>query len=97
VAAFDLLDRSGRIVLVREGEGHARELEAAIRTLLSLAPSGIVAVPGDDPDLYSATEGWGFGRFINGKPADEAQHQTCFACHSANVRDHDFVFTRFAP
>lgn len=48
-----------------------------------------------DSRRYAATGGWGFGRFIDGKPADEAQHQTCFACHEANVRDHDFVFTRY--
>ncbi|WP_413770242.1 cytochrome P460 family protein, partial [Vibrio vulnificus] len=28
-----------------------------------------------DSSKYAATGGWGFGRFINGKPADEAQHQ----------------------
>ena len=49
--AFYLLDRDGRIVLVREGEGHAHEMEAAIRALLGLPPSGFTAVPGDDPDL----------------------------------------------
>lgn len=50
-----------------------------------------------DSKKYAATGGWGFGRFINGKPVDEAQHQTCFACHQARVRNHDYVFTRFAP
>lgn len=50
-----------------------------------------------DSKRYASTGGWGFGRFINGKPADEAQHQTCFACHQARVQHHDFVFTRFAP
>jgi hypothetical protein len=49
-----------------------------------------------DSRKYASTGGWGFGRFIDGKPVDEAQHQTCFACHEANVRDHDLVFTRFA-
>jgi hypothetical protein len=49
-----------------------------------------------DQARYAATGGWGFGRFVGGEPADEAQHHTCFACHSANVRDHDFVFTRLA-
>ncbi|SFM71422.1 cytochrome P460 family protein [Methylobacterium pseudosasicola] len=49
-----------------------------------------------DAKRYAATGGWGFGRFIDGKPVDEAQHQTCFACHEARVRDHDFVFTRYA-
>ncbi len=46
---------------------------------------------------YASTGGWGFGRFIEGKPADEAAHKTCFPCHQANVKDHDFVFTRYAP
>jgi hypothetical protein len=50
-----------------------------------------------DSKKYAASGGWGYGRFINGKPVDEAQHQTCFACHQAKVKGHDFVFTRFAP
>jgi hypothetical protein len=50
-----------------------------------------------DSRRYAATGGWGFGRFVDGRPVDAAQHETCFACHSANVRDHDFVFTRPAP
>jgi len=50
-----------------------------------------------DSKKYATTGGWGFGRFVNGKPADEAQHQTCFACHQARVQNHDFVFTRYAP
>lgn len=50
-----------------------------------------------DSRKYASTGGWGFGRFIDGKPVDEAQHKTCFACHAANVKGHDFVFTRFVP
>ena len=50
-----------------------------------------------DSKRYASTGGWGFGRFIDGKPVDEAQHRTCFACHEARVRAHDFVFTRYAP
>jgi hypothetical protein len=50
-----------------------------------------------DSEKYASTSGWGFGRFIDGKAVDQAQHETCFACHQANVKDHDFVFTRFAP
>jgi hypothetical protein len=49
-----------------------------------------------DSKKYSATGGWGFGRFIDGKPVDESQHQACFACHAARVQRHDFVFTRYA-
>ena len=50
-----------------------------------------------DSKKYAATGGWGFGRFINGKPVDQAQHETCFACHQALVKNHDYVFTRLAP
>ena len=50
-----------------------------------------------DSKQYASTGGWGFGRFINGQPVDEAQHKTCFPCHSAFAKQHDFVFTRYAP
>lgn len=50
-----------------------------------------------DSKRYAATGGWGFGRFIDGKPVDAAQHETCFACHAARVKDRDYVFTRYAP
>ena len=48
---FYLVDREGRIVLSREGEDHAREIEVAIRGLLGLPAIGTVGQPGDDPDL----------------------------------------------
>jgi len=63
-------------------------------------------VPGEAPRIefmvknakkYASTGGWGFGRFINGKPASDQDHATCFPCHEANVKGHDFVFTRYAP
>ena len=63
-------------------------------------------VPGDpkriefmvkDAKRYEKTGGWGFGRFVDGKPADEKTHGICFPCHLANVKGHDFVFTRYAP
>jgi len=50
-----------------------------------------------DSKKYAATGGWGFGRFVGGQPADEAQHRTCLACHQARVKNHDLVFTRWAP
>jgi len=49
-----------------------------------------------DSKKYAASGGWGFGRFINGQPADEAQHRTCLACHQSLVKNHDLVFTRLA-
>ncbi|WP_428662039.1 cytochrome P460 family protein [Reyranella sp.] len=50
-----------------------------------------------DSKRYASTGGWGFGRFVGGKPVDRAQHETCFGCHDAHVKNHDIVFTRFAP
>jgi hypothetical protein len=50
-----------------------------------------------DSRRYATTGGWGFGRFVDGRPVDRAQHETCFACHAARVKDRDYVFTRYAP
>jgi len=49
-----------------------------------------------DSKKYATTGGWGFGKFLNGKPLDKATHEACFACHAAHVAAHDFVFTRYA-
>jgi hypothetical protein len=49
--AFYLVDRSGQVRLVREGEGNSREIERAIRNLLGLAPADANAHPGEDADL----------------------------------------------
>ncbi len=50
-----------------------------------------------DSKKYTATGGWGFGRFVQGKPVgDKTLYATCFPCHQANVKNHDFVFTRLA-
>jgi hypothetical protein len=49
-----------------------------------------------DSRKYAATGGWGFADFKDGKPGNEALHQTCFACHEP-AKDRDFVFTRYAP
>jgi len=50
-----------------------------------------------DSRKYARTGGWGYGRFVNGRPVDEAQHRTCHACHASRVKDRDYVFTRYAP
>jgi Cytochrome P460 len=49
-----------------------------------------------DSRQYAATGGWGFAQFDDGKPASEAVHNTCFACHGA-AKARDFVFNRYAP
>jgi hypothetical protein len=50
-----------------------------------------------DSKRFAATGGWGYAQFDkDGNPADEAKLQTCYPCHTA-IKDHDFVFTRYAP
>ena len=49
-----------------------------------------------DSKKYAATGGWGFADFKGGKPGDKALHATCFPCH-APAKDHDYVFTHYAP
>jgi hypothetical protein len=47
-----------------------------------------------DSKKYAATGGWGFGNFVDAKPVNR---QPCYPCHAANAKDHDFVFTHYAP
>jgi hypothetical protein len=49
-----------------------------------------------DSKKYSATGGWGFGDFTDGKPGGENLMKTCFGCHQP-AKDRDFVFTRYTP
>ena len=82
-------------VLVKLAWKHVQSREFEPASIPGAATTVQVMVK--DSKKYAATGGWGFGRFIDGKPTDEAQHQTCFACHQGLVKDHDFVFTRLAP
>ncbi len=49
-----------------------------------------------DSKKYAATGGWGFADFTDGKPGNEALHNTCFPCHTP-AKNRDYVFTRYAP
>ena len=49
-----------------------------------------------DSAKYADTGGWGFAQFKDGKPADEAVHKRCFACHQS-AKAHDYLFTHYAP
>jgi len=49
--SFYLLDRDGEVRLVREGEGHAQEMDDAIRGLLGLARDRSGQHPAEDADL----------------------------------------------
>jgi hypothetical protein len=60
------------------------------------APKNGVQFMVKDAKKYASSGGWGFAQFNDGKPADEAVHNTCFSCH-AIVKARDFVFNRYAP
>ena len=49
-----------------------------------------------DSKKYASTGGWGYAHFNDGKPADEAVHNSCHSCHQA-IAAGDFVFTHYAP
>jgi len=82
-------------ILVKMAWKHVQSAESPAAYVPGAASTVQVMVK--DSKKYASTGGWGFGRFINGKATDAAQHQTCFACHQALVKDHDYVFTRLAP
>jgi hypothetical protein len=48
-----------------------------------------------DSVKYSATGGWGFAQFKDGKPDGTAQLATCFACHQP-AKAQDFLFTHYS-
>ena len=60
------------------------------------APKEGVQVMVKDAKKYAATGGWGFAQFYDGKPADAAVINACYACH-VPAKENDFVFTRYAP
>ena len=66
------------------------------QSFIAGAPKNGVQFMVKDARKYAATGGWGFAQFNDGKPADEAVHNACFACHEI-VKDRDFIFNRYAP
>jgi hypothetical protein len=74
------------------------ESEAAFgraQSFVTGAPKNGVQFMIKDSTKYASTGGWGYAQFDDGKPASEAVHNACFACH-AIVKARDFVFTRYA-
>lgn len=81
-------------ILVKRAWKRKRSPEFESATIPGAATTVQVMVK--DSKKYAATGGWGFGRFIDGKPVDEAQHRTCWGCHEARAKSRDYVFTRLA-
>lgn len=71
--SFYLLDRDGQVRLVREGEGHAQEIEGAIRDLLGLAHAGPSEHPADDADLSRVRTPEIYFGSLHPTPQDRAQ------------------------
>lgn len=82
-------------VLVKLAWKHTQSPEFESASIPGAATTVQVMVK--DSKKYAASGGWGFGRFIDGKPVDAAQHETCFACHESRVKQRDYVFTKWAP
>lgn len=82
-------------ILVKRAWKRKQSPEFASATIPGAATTVQVMVK--DSRKYAATGGWGFGRFVGGKPVDEAQHRTCWGCHEARAKSRDYVFTRLAP
>ena len=73
------------------------KLFGRIQSFVAGAPKNGVQFMVKDSKKYAATGGWGFAQFNkDGKPADEAVLNNCFACHQA-IKARDLVFTRYAP
>jgi Cytochrome P460 len=69
---------------------------ARLQSFVAGQPKNGVQFMVKDSRKYASTGGWGFAHFDDGKPADEAVHNTCFSCHET-VKARDFVFNRYAP
>lgn len=82
-------------ILVKRAWKRKQSPEFASATIPGAATTVQVMVK--DSRKYASTGGWGFGRFVDGKPVDEAQHRTCWGCHEARAKSRDYVFTRLAP
>jgi thiol-disulfide isomerase/thioredoxin len=70
--SFYLLDRDGRVRLVREGEGNAREIEEVIRSLLGL-PRAPAAFATGDADLSGIRTPEMYFGSLHPTPQDRAQ------------------------
>jgi hypothetical protein len=49
-----------------------------------------------DEKRFASTGGWGFAQFTDGKPAPAESVKGCYSCHIP-AKQHNYVFTRYAP
>jgi len=95
--------RDWKLISVSHEEGNLNSFAAILDNDLAIKawragripfPDGTIIV--EDSAKYSATGGWGFAHFIDGKPGDEALMKTCLPCHD-QAKARDLVFTRYSP
>jgi hypothetical protein len=60
------------------------------------APKNGIQFMVKDSKKYAATGGWAYVQFDDGKPAAAQMLKSCYSCHEA-FKDHDSVFTHYAP
>ena len=87
--AFYVLDRETRVAMVREGEGHAVDMERAIRGLLGLSPALAPRQPPDDMDLSRIGSPELYFGALHPTPQEPAQ--------SPRRGDADYAFGRTGP
>jgi len=90
-----------RIAWTPEPLAESEKAFGRAQSFVSGAPRNGVQFMVRDQAKYAATGGWGYAQFDDGhlnggKPASEAVHNACFACHTI-AKDRDFVFNRYAP
>jgi len=66
------------------------------QSFIAGAPKNGVQFMVKDSKKYTATGGWGFAQFDDGKTANESVLKQCFPCHQA-IGARDLVFTRYSP
>ena len=62
---------------------------AEFNGVFSPGPATSIQFMVKDSKKYASTGGWGFGKFVDGKPTGIEEHEACFACHEAHAKGHD--------
>jgi thiol-disulfide isomerase/thioredoxin len=86
---FYLLDRSAKVTMVREGEGHSVELERAVRGLLGLPPAAAPRQLPDDSDLSRVGSPEMYFGALHPTPQERAQYP--------RLGDATYAFTHAGP
>src|SRR5262245_21689618 len=80
--------------ILERGVGPDAAQKTSAESFVAGAPTNVQLMV-KDSKKYSATGGWGFAQFTDGKADGGPALKTCFSCH-APAKDRDFVFTRYS-